>query len=117
MRPVALSRAALIQTVTDADADADDGEKGHRAVQKRLSALCVVMQPKLLIPHREAELAVALGTVSGADLILLLTASATSDPDDVAPQALRRAGGTVARFGMPVDPENLIFLGVSVWFR
>ena len=30
---------------------------------------------------------------------------------DVAPGAVRRAGGTVDRFGMPVDPGNLLFLG------
>ena len=29
----------------------------------------------------------------------------------MAPQALRDAGGQVARFGMPVDPGNLLFLG------
>jgi molybdenum cofactor cytidylyltransferase len=102
-----MSRAALIQTVT---AD-DDGEKGHRAIQKRLSALQVQMQPKQVVPHREAELAEALRAVTGADLILILTASATSDPMDVAPQAVRRAGGTVERFGMPVDPGNLLFMG------
>ena len=28
-----------------------------------------------------------------------------------APSALRAAGGSVARFGMPVDPGNLLFLG------
>jgi molybdenum cofactor cytidylyltransferase len=89
----------------------DDGEKGHRAIQKRLSDLGVVMQPKRIVPHREADLAAAIASVSGADLILILTASATSDPQDVAPQALRRAGGTVDRFGMPVDPGNLLLLG------
>lgn len=107
MRPVALSRAALIQTVTDVD----DGDKGHRAIQKRLNALNVWMAPKRLVPHREADLAAALAETRGADLILILTASATSDPHDVAPQAVRRAGGTVERFGMPVDPGNLLFLG------
>ena len=40
-----------------------------------------------------------------------MTASATSDPDDVAPSALRQAGGIVERFGMPVDPGNLLFIG------
>ena len=30
---------------------------------------------------------------------------------DIAPSALRQAGGQVARFGMPVDPGNLLFLG------
>lgn len=107
MRPVAMSQAALIQTVTEGD----DGEKGHRAIQQRLSALHVTMQPKQIVPHREAELAAALGAVTQADLILILTASATSDPHDVAPQAVRRAGGTVERFGMPVDPGNLLFIG------
>ncbi|MCX7287940.1 MAG: molybdopterin-binding protein [Rhodobacterales bacterium] len=107
MRPVAMARAALIQTVTDAD----DGEKGHRAIQKRLSAMHVVMMPKCLVPHREAELAAALSAASDVDLILILTASATSDPQDVGPSALRRAGGQVLRFGMPVDPGNLLFLG------
>lgn len=107
MRPVAMSQAALIQTVTEGD----DGEKGHRAIQKRLSALQVQMQPKVIVPHREAALAAALGAVRGAEVILILTASATSDPLDVAPQAVRRAGGTVERFGMPVDPGNLLFLG------
>lgn len=107
MRPVAMSRAALIQTVTDAD----DGEKGHRAIQKRLSAMQVVMTPKHLVRHSEAELASALTATSGVDLILILTASATSDLQDVGPQALRRAGGMVHRFGMPVDPGNLLFLG------
>lgn len=107
MRPVAMAQAALIQTVA---AD-DDGEKGHRAIGKRLAALNVSLQPKHLVPHREGDLVQALQRVDGVDLILILTASATSDPHDVAPQALRRAGGTVERFGMPVDPGNLLFLG------
>jgi molybdenum cofactor cytidylyltransferase len=102
-----MSRAVLIQTVTEAD----DGETGHRAIQERLRALNVDMQPKRLVPHREDALAAALADTGDADLILILTASATSDPADVAPQALRRAGGTVERFGMPVDPGNLLFLG------
>jgi molybdenum cofactor cytidylyltransferase len=59
----------------------------------------------------EADLATALQLAADADLILILTASATSDPGDVAPAALRRAGGMVERFGMPVDPGNLLFLG------
>jgi molybdenum cofactor cytidylyltransferase len=107
MHPARLSRAALIQTVTAED----DGDSGHRAIQNRLQALQVAMQPKRLVFHREADLAAALGQVTEADLILILTASATSDPEDVAPAALRRAGGRVERFGMPVDPGNLLFLG------
>jgi len=40
-----------------------------------------------------------------------LTGSATSDHRDVGPAALRTAGGELLRFGMPVDPGNLLFLG------
>jgi molybdenum cofactor cytidylyltransferase len=107
LHPPRLRTAALIQTVTPED----DGGSGHRAIESRLQALQVALQPKRLVPHREAELAAALAAVQGADLVLILTASATSDPNDVAPSALRRVGGTVERFGMPVDPGNLLFLG------
>jgi molybdenum cofactor cytidylyltransferase len=107
LHPPRLRTAALIQTVTPED----DGASGHRAIESRLAALQVALQPKRLVPHREAELAAALAAVRDADLVLILTASATSDPNDVAPSALRRVGGTVERFGMPVDPGNLLFLG------
>ena len=52
-------------------------------------------------------------TQAEGDLVLILTASATSDPHDVAPEAVRAAGGEVTRFGMPVDPGNLLFLGAQ----
>lgn len=107
LRGVAISQAALIQTVTPDD----DGEKGHRAIQRRLATMGVGMTPKRLVPHREDALAQAIRAAADVKLILILTASATSDSGDVAPQALRLAGGTVHRFGMPVDPGNLLFLG------
>jgi molybdenum cofactor cytidylyltransferase len=44
-------------------------------------------------------------------MVMILTGSATSDAYDVAPQAVRKAGGHVVRFGMPVDPGNLLFVG------
>ena len=43
--------------------------------------------------------------------MLILTASATSDEHDVGPAALLAAGGQLIRFGMPVDPGNLLFVG------
>jgi molybdenum cofactor cytidylyltransferase len=43
-------------------------------------------------------------------MVLILTGSATSDPRDVGPEAVRRAGGEVLHVGMPVDPGNLLFL-------
>ena len=43
--------------------------------------------------------------------MLILGASATSDAADTCPAALVAAGGRLIRFGMPVDPGNLLFLG------
>lgn len=107
-RPL-LERAALIQT-TVAD---DDGEKGQRVIQDRLTRLSVRLAPKIVVPHRAAPLAAAIkdAVAAGTELILILTGSATSDSRDVAPHAVRAAGGEVIHFGMPVDPGNLLFLG------
>ena len=106
LRPARLRRVALVETHTDPKAKA----LGVEAITHRLSALGASLRAHLHSPHREADLAMTLAQVE-AELILILTASATSDPDDVAPSAVRRAGGTVDRFGMPVDPGNLLFLG------
>jgi len=45
------------------------------------------------------------------EMIVVFGASAVTDPQDVIPAAIRRAGGEVERVGMPVDPGNLLVLG------
>ncbi|WP_071796974.1 molybdopterin-binding protein [Natronohydrobacter thiooxidans] len=105
--PPVLRHASLIQTRVDARAD---GAKGHSVTAARLDRLAVTLDPPCIVPHQIAPLAEALRAASG-ELILILTGSATSDAFDTAPQALRQAGGSVAHFGMPVDPGNLLFLG------
>ncbi len=85
-------------------------DKGARAIADRLAALGMDLAETVTVPHRAAPLAEALPRLRG-DIALILTGSATSDIDDVAPSAVRRAGGSVERFGMPVDPGNLLFLG------
>ena len=106
LRPARLHRVALIETHTDPQAR----PLGVEAITHRLAALGATMTAHLHSPHTETDLAKSL-LQAKAELILILTASATSDPGDVAPSAVRRAGGTVDRFGMPVDPGNLLFLG------
>lgn len=86
------------------------GAKGRAATKARLDRFGVSLGPREIIPHEVGALAQAL-TASSADIVLILTGSATSDPLDVGPAALRRAGGTLTRFGMPVDPGNLLFVG------
>ncbi len=103
--PVTLHTAELIETVVEGGPG-----KGEDAMRRRLEALGMHLARTVRVPHEEAALAEALRR-SAADLVLILTASATSDPRDVAPEAVRQAGGDVTRFGMPVDPGNLLFIG------
>ncbi|NSX55615.1 molybdopterin-binding protein [Parasulfitobacter algicola] len=85
-------------------------DKGIKSVRGRLNALDIELTEVLKVDHTEAAIAQALTQTTG-QLKLILTASATSDSMDVAPQAVRLSGGTISRFGMPVDPGNLLFLG------
>lgn len=105
-RPV-IGSATLIETVIPGH---DAGPKGRRAIAARLDRLGVALTPPVEVAHRIEALAAAIAAAPG-ELVLVLTASATSDPADVAPAALRLAGGRVDRVGMPVDPGNLLFLG------
>ena len=61
--------------------------------------------------HTEAGVAAAIDAVkAGADVVLVLGASAIVDRRDVVPAAIEALGGTLVHFGMPVDPGNLTLL-------
>ena len=105
--PPVYSTATLIETRVTEDTPPD---KGRASMAGRLERMGVKLTDRVVVPHCEANIAEALSAADG-EVILVLTGSATSDPMDVAPEALRQAGGRVARFGMPVDPGNLLFLG------
>ncbi len=87
-------------------------EKGVRAVQDRLASLGSEPPAATVLPHDGGALADAIGTAMQArpDLVLILAATATSDRYDLAPAAIVAAGGVIERFGMPVDPGNLLVL-------
>lgn len=106
MRGPEVARASLIITEIPGGA----GEKGRAAIEARLNALEVALVQVAVVPHEVGALSQALAEAEG-EVILILTGSATSDMYDVGPEALRHAGGKVKRFGMPVDPGNLLFLG------
>lgn len=106
VHPVVLQTASLLQTGT-----AGAGSlKGETVMASRLRALGMDLVACKTVSHEVGALAKAIGNSTG-DIILILTASATSDLSDVAPEAVRRAGGNITRFGLPVDPGNLLFLG------
>ncbi len=85
-------------------------DKGRDAIQNRLEALDVTLESVVMVPHATDAIAAAIAQAR-TELVLILTGSATSDIHDVAPTAVRAAGGTIERFGMPVDPGNLLFIG------
>jgi molybdenum cofactor cytidylyltransferase len=107
--PVKMRHATLIQTRLSPRDDVL-ALKGEAAVAARLQALGITLSGSVRCDHRVEAIAAEMARAEG-DIVLVLTASATSDPNDVAPAALRVAGGEVTRFGMPVDPGNLLFLG------
>ena len=102
-----ITTASLIETAVHG---ASPSDKGRRVTAERLARFGVKLLPRVVTEHAEPSLAAALRAASG-ELVLILTASATSDIADVAPAAVRRAGGRIECFGMPVDPGNLLFFG------
>ncbi len=107
--PVVRASAGLLLTEV-AGQDAKLAAKGRRAIEARLRALGMTLAGVATVAHATGAMAQALGRLPG-DMVLILTGSATSDLHDTGPQAVRAAGGQVARFGMPVDPGNLLFHG------
>ncbi len=107
--PVVRRTAGLILTAVQGQ-DPKLNARGRRAVEGRLLALGMSLAGVAEVPHDTGAVAAALAALPG-DIALILTGSATSDLRDTAPAAVRAQGGTVQRFGMPVDPGNLLFLG------
>ncbi len=107
--PVTRQTASLILTRVPAMEDRLL-EKGRAAVRARLDALGITLESTQTTAHDTTELAAALGRARG-EIILILTGSATSDVRDVGPAGLIAAGGRLQRFGLPVDPGNLLFIG------
>lgn len=107
IRVPVFATATLIETVVGTQSSPD---KGRRSMAGRVERMGMQLTERKLVAHEITPLAKEISQATG-DVVLILTGSATSDPEDVAPQALRQAGGAVTRFGMPVDPGNLLFLG------
>jgi len=87
-------------------------DKTVRVTESRLARSGSALSGENRVPHETAAVAEALRKANPSnDMMLVFGASAVSDSDDVIPAAIRMAGGTVTRTGMPVDPGNLLVLG------
>lgn len=109
LHPFKLSSASLILTETPS-LKKSLTEKAENTLRKRLTALGIDAVDVVIVDHKIDAVRDAIQAANG-QTVLILGGSATSDKMDVCPAALVAARGTVHRFGMPVDPGNLLFIG------
>jgi molybdenum cofactor cytidylyltransferase len=111
--PFKAHSAALISTFLP-DTKPSLLDKNSGAIADRLTAVGSKLIFERRISHEIGVLTAAMreAAASGADPILIFGASAITDRRDVIPAAIVAAGGAIAHFGMPVDPGNLLLLGM-----
>ncbi len=88
-------------------------DKTQRVTRERLLKRNASIGGETRCDHTVSALTEALHRAlrTSADWIFMAGASAISDRRDVIPTAIVAAGGQVQRFGMAVDPGNLLLLG------
>ena len=86
--------------------------KSETAIRDRVTSLGGSLASVIVCHHAQDVLACEIRALKDIDLILLFGASAIVDRADVVPAALVSAGGLVKHVGIPVDPGNLLMLGV-----
>lgn len=88
-------------------------DKTLRVTEARLARTGGRLTAERRTPHEIAPVAECAALLArDNDMVVIFGASAMSDFADVIPAAIERAGGTVIRAGMPVDPGNLLVLGM-----
>jgi molybdenum cofactor cytidylyltransferase len=109
--PYRPQRVTLIQTELPG-LKASVLEKTERVTAERLSLMGQAEPATARCPHAQTSLADSLrkALADGAEMVLVVGASAISDRRDVIPAAITALGGTIDHFGMPVDPGNLLLL-------
>lgn len=112
VHPFKPRRVGLIQTVLPGLKDSVI-EKTAELTAARLARSGSLITAERRAPHDERAVAAAIGEIEAqVDMLILFGASAVSDEHDVIPEGIRLAGGRVERTGMPVDPGNLLVLGM-----
>ena len=88
-------------------------DRAAQTQRTRLERIGSSLAREVRVAHDTVSVAAALQEMAaaGLDPILAMGASAIVDRRDVIPAALEQAGGAIVRYGMPVDPGNLLLLG------
>lgn len=86
--------------------------KNRATLEARLAAAKAPIVSDEIVAHDADAVGAAIrhALAANADMVLIYSASAIADRRDVVPDGIERAGGEVQRFGMPVDPGNLLLL-------
>lgn len=111
LAPFEPKRFALISTTT-AGLKASVMASTEDITRQRIAALGGTMVSAARAGHNAADVTreVRAATAKGAEIVLIIGASATVDRGDVVPAGIVAAGGVIDHFGMPVDPGNLLVL-------
>ncbi|MSP03595.1 MAG: 4-diphosphocytidyl-2C-methyl-D-erythritol kinase [Acetobacteraceae bacterium] len=112
LHPFRHLKVGLVATELPGLKDSTTG-KTIEVTEQRITQLTGSLLPPVRCAHDEESVARALGGLiaAGADMLLVIGASAVLDRRDVGPAGIVRAGGEIVHFGMPVDPGNLICVG------
>ncbi len=104
-------RAALIVSRV-AGQRSDPAEATAAVMQQRLAQLQGRLALRLICEHTGECLVRALrqARAAGCDLILISGGQGTKDRGDTVPAAILQAGGRLERFGIPVEPGNMLLL-------
>ncbi len=111
VQPLRARRAGLVLTRLPGTPE-DTLERASATMKARLERLGSTVADEVRCDHTPDAVAGALRLLASGEFspLLILGASATVDRADVIPTAIEAAGGHVVRFGMPVDPGNLLLL-------
>ncbi|MEO0329907.1 MAG: molybdopterin-binding/glycosyltransferase family 2 protein [Pseudomonadota bacterium] len=86
-------------------------DKTCRNLERRLDLSRSVLRDEKRVFHQLDDITQAIAEMHAeCDLLVLFGASAISDIRDLIPAAIEANGGNIIRFGMPVDPGNLLLL-------
>ena len=106
-RPLRVAVASTLLPGPQGERDRQDAARAGSASRPDRRA----RRRPLATPHETGPLAEALERLArDADLLIVFGASAITDRRDVIPAAIEAFGGRIERFGMPVDPGNLLLL-------
>ncbi|MDX1580854.1 MAG: molybdopterin-binding/glycosyltransferase family 2 protein, partial [Alphaproteobacteria bacterium] len=114
LHPYRPQQVGLIETIMPgAEVNDKAAQKLISITSERLAGIGSQLARADHAPHATADLAAAIEAQlkAGCDMVLIASASATTDRRDVVPSAIVQSGGKIDHFGMPVDPGNLILIG------